>query len=135
MALGAAPDAESGRCGRRRRQQGHARRVGGPWSGAPVGNGIPWLEHAKAGKGADREQPGRFRVFKSHLTCAQARRVLDASPRTRFVTCLREPHDMARSYFNHMRNRYVHVMGGGAAAAFDARFTLDDFAAVDMLGP
>ena len=52
----------------------------------------------------------------------------------RFITCLREPHDVARSFYRHMRGKYSDQLHGGDTSTFDARFSMDDFAATDFYG-
>ena len=44
------------------------------------------------------------------------------------VTCLRSPHDVALSFFTHMRGTWARQCNGGDAAPFDNAFTLSDFA-------
>ena len=39
------------------------------------GDGVCWLEHGQSGRSADAPQPGRFRVFKSHLPIQKMRAV------------------------------------------------------------
>ena len=49
------------------------------------GDGVPWLEHFSSGLAADKPQPGKFRIFKSHLTLAEMRAIVEAYPEARFV--------------------------------------------------
>lgn len=90
-------------------------------------DGIPWLEHALK-MDPDQPQPGDFRVFKSHLKLEKARAMLDASPHARFVTCLRQPHDVVLSFHKHMRGRWSLRCNNGDPAPFDAAYTASDFA-------
>ena len=92
------------------------------------GDGVPWLEHSASGKLVDHPQPGRFRVFKSHLKLQQAREMVLASPDARFITCLRCPHDVCLSFFNHIRAMWAKRCNGGDASPFDAAYDASMFA-------
>lgn len=96
------------------------------------GDGVPWLEHAKSVSNIYDEQPGAFRVYKSHLKLSQVRHMIAENPDTKFFTCLRQPHDVALSFFRQMRGMYVERVAGGDATLFDSTFTVNDFAKVDL---
>jgi len=53
-------------------------------------------------------------------------------PLTKFVTVLRAPHDVALSLYRHLRGMYVQAYLNGDSAAFDAHFSVDDIAKVDL---
>ena len=84
---------------------------------------ITWLE----GSRPNAPQPGRFRVFKSHLPIEEMRPMVEENLATRFITCLRAPHDVSLSLFAHIREIWA-KRNGGDAAPFDKALTASDFA-------
>ena len=89
------------------------------------------------------------RRYPPHLTCRLTHHVRPVLPifdnaympspdpgrrGARFITCLREPHDAARSFYRHVRGMYSDQLCGGDTSTFDAHFSMDDFAATDFYG-
>lgn len=95
---------------------------------------MPWLEHGLAGLRADEPQRGRFRIFKSHLKLQQARAMLDACPDALYITCMRAPHDVSLSFFQHMRGVWARRCNGGDPAPFGAAYDPSMFALADLPG-
>ena len=95
---------------------------------------VRWLEHVHAGAGLDDDQPGAFRVFKSHLSAQDMAATIDAAPHARFITTLRTPHDLGPSLYSHMRAMYTKRVGDGDASAFEAAYAPSDFVLAGQLG-
>jgi len=98
------------------------------------GDSVKWLEHVNAGAGLDDDQPGAFRVFKSHLSAQEMAATIDAAPHAKFITTLRAPHDLGPSLFSHMRAMYAKRVGNGDASAFEAAYAPSDFVLAGQLG-
>ncbi len=94
---------------------------------------IVWMESKAGHKRLDSPQPGSFRIFKSHLTCSQSLDLIKSNPKTRFITTLRDPHDVANSLYRHLRSMYSKAYCGGDTSTFDAAYpSADSFASVDL---
>ncbi len=98
----------------------HGLRTGGDMSFDEITEAVPWIETAHdLGLDLDADQAGEPRAFKTHFNAGQA------PPGCRYIYILREPKDVAVSFYNFMVGWFLEP-GSVSLDAFVREFFLVD---------
>mmetsp|Transcript_10250 Transcript_10250/g.11817 ORF Transcript_10250/g.11817 Transcript_10250/m.11817 type:complete len:420 (+) Transcript_10250:149-1408(+) len=74
-----------------------------------IADEIPWIESNDVENHRswlDADQPGNFRIFKTHQTCQMLRSSITSKKDTKFISILREPVDFELAWYLHVEKIY-----------------------------